>query len=333
MGSIEGGVDITTDGFSTAAAALDQDAQWPAITSLNGSAVKVTHLHYATAVAALGSFSRAAASLGVTQPALSNGIAQLERVVGGRLFNRSTRGADLTALGERSLPLMAEVLEAVDRMLAEVGRAAGRVAEPLRVGVSPLIPSGLLGRVLDAARDALGISVVLREENLAGLRAAVTDRSIDVAIVPSVTRDWSGLRRDLGSEAMYYVPASSAPDSGVPASSVVDVADLAGDRMVLVVEQCGLTTFTRALFEDLGVDLNRYEGEAYSYDNLLEWVALGLGGAVVPESKLDDRASRARRLKSGGRPVEIRYEALWTRASPSHADVAALVAVLEGSPS
>jgi DNA-binding transcriptional LysR family regulator len=58
-----------------------------------GDTIKVTQLHYARAAADQGLFSRAAASLGVTQPALSNGIAALERALGGRLFERSTAGS------------------------------------------------------------------------------------------------------------------------------------------------------------------------------------------------------------------------------------------------
>src|SRR5581483_3160052 len=68
------------------------------IANMYGDAVKVTQLYYLRAAADLGSFSRAAASLGVSQPALSNGIAALERVLGGQLFARSTTGVAPTAL-------------------------------------------------------------------------------------------------------------------------------------------------------------------------------------------------------------------------------------------
>ncbi len=60
-------------------------------------------LRYAQAVAETKSFSAAARDYGVTQPALSNGIAKLEERLGGKLFERSPRGvrAAFTTHGTR----------------------------------------------------------------------------------------------------------------------------------------------------------------------------------------------------------------------------------------
>jgi DNA-binding transcriptional LysR family regulator len=61
-------------------------------------------LRYAQAVAETSSFSAAARAYGVTQPALSNGIAKLEERLGEKLFERSPRGVTRTAFGARILP-------------------------------------------------------------------------------------------------------------------------------------------------------------------------------------------------------------------------------------
>jgi DNA-binding transcriptional LysR family regulator len=69
-------------------------------------------LHNLLAVARTGSFGRAAAALGVSQPALSTSIALLEKTVGGAVLKRDRSGATLTPLGEiliqhaRSLELL-----------------------------------------------------------------------------------------------------------------------------------------------------------------------------------------------------------------------------------
>ena len=55
-------------------------------------------LRYAQAVAETKSFSAAARAYGVTQPALSTGIAKLEERLGGQLFDRSPRGVTNTDL-------------------------------------------------------------------------------------------------------------------------------------------------------------------------------------------------------------------------------------------
>ncbi|WP_458683382.1 LysR family transcriptional regulator [Prescottella equi] len=76
-------------------------------------------LRYAQAVAETKSLSAAARAYGVTQPALSNGIATLEERLGGKLFERSHRGVTATSLGERLLPLVGRAVTEVDNLVAE----------------------------------------------------------------------------------------------------------------------------------------------------------------------------------------------------------------------
>jgi DNA-binding transcriptional LysR family regulator len=71
------------------------------------------------AAARYGHFGRAAASLFLTQQALSKRVARLEQQVG-RLFERGAAGVTLTALGERFLPAAQQLLDAAEHALATV---------------------------------------------------------------------------------------------------------------------------------------------------------------------------------------------------------------------
>ena len=62
-------------------------------------------LEYLVAVAELGSFTRAAAALHVSQPTLSSQIAVLEREVGGSLLDRLPRTVRLTPAGRALIPM------------------------------------------------------------------------------------------------------------------------------------------------------------------------------------------------------------------------------------
>ncbi|BCK67481.1 hypothetical protein Srufu_014340 [Streptomyces libani subsp. rufus] len=72
--------------------------------------MNIEGLRYAQAVSQTKSFSAAARDYGVTQPALSNGVARLEEELGVKLFDRSPRGVKPTVHGARILPMIDQAL-------------------------------------------------------------------------------------------------------------------------------------------------------------------------------------------------------------------------------
>ena len=82
---------------------------------------------------------RAAETCAVTQPTLSNSVAQLEDELGKRLFYRTTRVVSLTGFGHHILPSVVDVLNAQAALVA-TARAFADPSRPLiRLGVSPLV--------------------------------------------------------------------------------------------------------------------------------------------------------------------------------------------------
>jgi DNA-binding transcriptional LysR family regulator len=294
-----------------------------------GSAIKVTQLHYVRAAADLGSFSRAATVLGVTQPALSNGIAALEQVLGGPLFERSTTGVALTPLGVRLLPHLQAVLTDLDAMLGEARAATRQEAEPLRMGVSPLIHPDLVARVFQAARQQAPAALVLSEDDLADLETALLRRELDLILVPAVAEAAACQRRPIHVEPVHYLAGEGdAATAGHP----IELADLAGQGLVMVGDACGLATFTRRLFSSARTPLHTYPGEAESYRTVEHWAHLGLGGAILPLSRFR-AGERTRPLHLDGEPVSIAYEALWLPHTPRARAIETLLdTVLEPDP-
>src|SRR5258708_39170922 len=76
-----------------------------------GKRLRLRDLHVFSTVVRLGSMGKAALELGVSQPAVSEIIADLEHAVGVRLFDRTYRGEETTAEGS---PLERHVLPAFD---------------------------------------------------------------------------------------------------------------------------------------------------------------------------------------------------------------------------
>lgn len=92
-------------------------------------------LRYVNTVAQTASFSAAARSYGVTQPALSNGVAKLEEQLGSKLFDRTSRGVTPTA-GAQILPLVERALDHIDAISAEAKRLTSAETRSIHVGVS-----------------------------------------------------------------------------------------------------------------------------------------------------------------------------------------------------
>ncbi|AJT41725.1 LysR family transcriptional regulator [Psychromicrobium lacuslunae] len=106
--------------------------------SLDG--IDVRHLRYFQEVAALGSVSEAASSLGLAQPSLSQQIIRLEDKLHVKLFKRVPSGVELTADGERLLPVADHFTSALGKFIRETASPA----VSFRIGISAGIPSAVL---------------------------------------------------------------------------------------------------------------------------------------------------------------------------------------------
>lgn len=112
--------------------------------------LSVEGLRYAQATAETNSFSTAARAYGVTQPALSNGIAKLEERLEERMFERSPRGVTQTPFKAQIMPLVDKALSRLEGISAEARRWNAPTDESIRMGVSSLINPKLVAAVYSA---------------------------------------------------------------------------------------------------------------------------------------------------------------------------------------
>ena len=125
----------------------------------------VKQLRYLVAVADQLHFRRAAEACHVTQPALSEQIAQLEDLLGVRLVERSRRRVMMTPVGEEVVRRARRVLRDLDDLVQTAGRAGQPFSTPLRMGVIPTIAPYLLPRILAQVRaESPELQLLLREE-------------------------------------------------------------------------------------------------------------------------------------------------------------------------
>lgn len=113
-------------------------------------------------------FGRAAERLHMAQPPVSRMIQQLEREVGARLFDRSTRRVRLTAAGEALVGPAREILDAVRRAGATVAAAGRGEVGRVRVAYAGVSTHVIVGRLAkEVRRQHPGIQFELHSQNFA----------------------------------------------------------------------------------------------------------------------------------------------------------------------
>jgi LysR family hydrogen peroxide-inducible transcriptional activator len=246
------------------------------------SAVTLTELRYAVAVADHRHFGRAAAACFVTQPTLSAQVAKLERTLGVKLFERSSRSVEATPEGEEIVREARAVLAAAARILEVASSKSEPMTGSWRVGVIPTLAPYLLPWLVPALRDAFPkLAIVLREIRTAEILAEIRDRKLDGGLL-ALPVEGTGLRAEpLFDEPFVLLSPRSHPLS---AKAAVRESDLQGERVLLLEEgHClrdqALSICSRAGARDAALD---GDFRATSIETLRQMVAGGMGVTLLP---------------------------------------------------
>jgi len=145
--------------------------------------IRLRHLRCFVAVAQLQQVGAAAARLGLTQPAVSKTLTELEALSGTQLLVRRRSGTELTPAGLRLLHHAVRVLNGLDEAAHAMQEGGAPRREPVRVGVLPsLIPGLVADAVVDfrAAHPEVALSV--HTDLNRGLIAALKADALDIVV-------------------------------------------------------------------------------------------------------------------------------------------------------
>ncbi|SHK67775.1 DNA-binding transcriptional regulator, LysR family [Pseudonocardia thermophila] len=151
--------------------------------------VELRHLVYFRTVAQLGSIAKAAAALHMTQPTLSRQIARLERTLGHRLLQRTSRGTTLTPAGEGLRRHVEAILELTDR-IPDVLRDAEAGGRTIHIGIPPGLPHDWFAAFTEALRGiAPTVHVAVREATSEAQRGLLHGGVIDIGLLHTEPRE------------------------------------------------------------------------------------------------------------------------------------------------
>ncbi|MDT7742750.1 MAG: hypothetical protein QOE59_1828 [Actinomycetota bacterium] len=295
----------------------------PAPSSAAGD-VHLRDLRYFVAVADAASFTRAAETLFVSQPALSKQVRALETRLGVRLLDRVPSGLALTPEGAALLPHARRMVDQWAAVRTEVRRAGA--APTLHVGLQTAVGRDLTRRLLEATRER-GARMRVRLISWSDASTGLADGSVDVAFVwlPLVAPDVEA--RVLLREARWVALAADHP---LAARAEVTTADLADEAFVALPHSAGalrefwLATEERAAPARVTVEADTAEGA-------IEAVASGAGVVLLAEgnARLLARPDVACRPVTDLGPCELAVA--WRRGDTRELVTAAVAALMSSS--
>ncbi|MCB2079854.1 MAG: hydrogen peroxide-inducible genes activator [Novosphingobium sp.] len=241
--------------------------------------ISLKQLRYLDALAETGHFGRAAELAGVTQPALSIQIRELEARLGTELVERHPAGARLTAMGAeiaaRGARVLADVREIEDLAKARAGAFAG----PLRLGIIPSIAPFLLPRLLpEITKRYPAIDLILRETLTETLMRELVAGDLDL-IIASLPLDHPQVET---AEAYREAFMLVAAQNGTALPGPLPLSALADQRVLLLEDgHCLRDQVLNACGTSIAG--SKRGGGATNLGTLVELVANGQGVTLVPE--------------------------------------------------
>lgn len=211
--------------------------------------MELRHLRYFVAIAEERSFTRAAERLWVAQPGLSTQIRRLEAELGIKLFERHTRGADLTQAGELLLERARAALAAAD-LAGATGRdlEAGSIGS-LRLGIAREARWSRASDVISQfSQERPGVELTVLEAYGGTLWRDLRDGRLDALVAPAghASPDLRSLA--LGSEPWVVLIGTGHPLAGIGA---VAAEDLDGEPIAVTGHRDG-AALDRAVAELFG---------------------------------------------------------------------------------
>jgi LysR family transcriptional regulator, hydrogen peroxide-inducible genes activator len=233
------------------------------------------------AVADHGSFRKAAAALGMSQPALSAQIQGVEHQLGIQVFERDRRSVLVTPAGEDVVGRSRIALEALDAVNDAARRRAEPLVGPLRLGVIPTVAPYWLPALLPTVRKRFPkLELILREDQTARLLANLFAGQIEVAL----------LALPVPGDVTTATIARETFKLAAPRGSVLlrkrgklSESDLE-DQTVLLLEDGHCLRDQALAVCNRGGAVESMEVRATSLPTLVQMVAGGLGVTLLPEA-------------------------------------------------
>lgn len=282
-------------------------------------------LSYLLALHEHGHFGRAAAACFVTQSTLSVGIAELERLLGAALVERTRRTVRFTALGEEIVGRAGSVVRAAEDLAAAAQGAREPLVGPLRLAAIPTVAPFLLPRVLPAIAQAWPLLKPIVREMLTGAACEALARgTLDCVLLalPAHCGDVESI--ELRVDRLVLAVGPTEGDVTWPLDEV------ATERLLLLEDGHCLRDHALAAC-DLTVRSPDAPIVAATLHTLVRLVDAGLGITLLPEMAIQNgilAGTQVRTRAAAGLTAERRIALAWRKGDPRAEEFRLLAATI-----
>lgn len=234
-------------------------------------------------VADCGSFSRAAQSLFITQSAVSQSVAQLERQLDRRLFTRNRRGVSLTPEGAMLYEHIVNGLSAISLGEEKLSRMRHLQEGDLSIGAGDTISEHYLLPYLEqfhASYPEIRLKVINRTSGQAA--ALVKSGAVDLAFVNLPLEEPTCSIVECMSVHDIFVASASSPKFAPLKGRVLEMHELMNCHLIMLEKLSNSRLYVDDFFLRQGVLLSP-EIELGAHDLLLEFARIGLGVSCVTQ--------------------------------------------------
>jgi LysR family hydrogen peroxide-inducible transcriptional activator len=237
-------------------------------------------LQYLKLLAEHASFSRAAEAAHVSQPALSAGVQELEKILGAPVVERTRGNVQLTAVGAEAVKRAEDVLARTED-LVEAARSAGKpLSGRFRMGVIPTVAPFLLPTKLPGLKLAYpALRLFIREDLTPRLIAALKAGQLDAAVI---ALPYSAQGIDHARIGDDEILAAAPVGHALAGTGPIPAGSLKAEDLILLEDGHCLRDHALAAF-----DIDPPKGEdvfaATSLHTLVQMVSAGLGVSFLPE--------------------------------------------------
>lgn len=259
--------------------------------------MNMKQFRYVLVLADEGSFSRAAETLNISQPSLSQYVKKIETQLGVELFDRANGNVKLTDAGRIYIDAGKKILDLEHQMQSRFADIAEYKTGSLIVGTTPFRSVTMMPSILAEFKKLYpGIHVVVDERNTQELNEAMEKGEFDFCILTLPVDDWKfKYEVVMEEELVIAVPRNSVLDEKLCKNSmetntrrypVIDVMLLNHEEFVMVTDTQVMQKQLSKICHEQGLELKK-AAVVKSLEAQIAMVKKGMGAALIPTGIID----------------------------------------------